>query len=150
VLEVAIGSPGAVPKVEVVSVGRYRWINHDVELMPGGIDEIRDDIRRAVAVRNDELEHLVLRLRLHGTVDLATDMAVDDLLCDLRARVFYLEDDDTGLTAQPKEDDLDSIDTGGFVRAAINRLRDQLSGSEAPEARRALALLYGLHHRDRG
>ena len=38
----------------------------------------------------------------------------------------------------------------GFVRAAMDQLRDRLSGPEAPVARRALALLYGLHHRDRG
>jgi DNA repair exonuclease SbcCD nuclease subunit len=150
VLEVAIGNPGAVPKVEAVSVGQYSWVNLEIELMPSGIDEIRDDIRRALGVPDRELERLVLRLGLNGSIDLATHAALDDFLSDLRARVFYLEDDDTGLTPLPTDDDLSSIDTRGFVRAAINRLREQMNGREAGTARRALALLYGLHHQDRG
>ena len=42
-------------------------------------------------------------------------------------------------------DDLDTIDTAGFVRTGMERLREQLNGPEAETARRALALLYGLH-----
>ncbi len=150
VLEVVIENPGAIPKVEAVSVGQYSWINLEIELMPSGIDEIRDDIRRALGVPDRELERLVLRLGLHGPIDLATHAALDDFLSDLRARVFYLEDDDTSLTPLPTDDDLDSIDTRGFVRAAMNRLREQMNGPEAGTARRALALLYGLHHQGRG
>jgi DNA repair exonuclease SbcCD nuclease subunit len=149
VLEVAIENPGVVPKVESVSVGQYSWINLEIELMPSGIDEIRDDIRRALGVPDRELERLVLRLGLRGPIDLATHAALDDFLSDLRARVFYLEDDDTSLTPLPTDDDLDSIDTRGFVRAAMNRLREQMNGPEAGTARRALALLYGLHHQGR-
>ena len=149
VLEVAIENPGALPLVEEIPIGRHRWIDQRVELTPGDRDQICEDVRRAVGVPDHELENLVLRLRLQGTIDLATNLAVDDVLNDLRARVFYLEDDDTGLTPEPTEDDLDSIDTRGFVRDAMKRLREQPGGPEAAVARRALALLYGLHHRDR-
>jgi DNA repair exonuclease SbcCD nuclease subunit len=148
VLEVTIERAGALPSVEAIAIGRYRWMDKPVELTPGDRDQICEDVRRAVGAPDHELENLVLRLRLQGTIDLATNLAVDDVLSDLRARVFYLEDDDTGLTPEPTEDDLDSIDTRGFVRDAMNRLRQR--GPEAAVARRALALLYGLHHQDRG
>jgi DNA repair exonuclease SbcCD nuclease subunit len=150
VLEVAVESPGALPLVEAIPIGRYRWIDQRVDLMPSEVDGIRHDIRQALGVPDHELERLLVCLRLHGTVDLASDLATDDVLSDLRARVFYLQDDDTGLTPEPTEDDLDSIDTTGFVRAAMDRLREQIGGPESPVARRALALLYGLHHKDHG
>ena len=42
------------------------------------------------------------------------------------------------------------IDTTGFVRTGMERLREQLNGPDAETARRALALLYGLHHQTGG
>ena len=62
----------------------------------------------------------------------------------------YLEVDDAGLVVEPTEDDLDMIDTTGFVRTGMERLREQLNGPDAETARRALALLYGLHHQTGG
>jgi DNA repair exonuclease SbcCD nuclease subunit len=150
VLEVAIDGPAALPAVEPIPAGRYRWLERMVDLTRGGIEEIRDDIRRAVRTPDHEMERLVLRLRLHGAIDLATHAALGDVLSDLRARVCYLEEDDAGLAATPTEDELDSIDTAGFVRAGMNRLREQLGGPEALLARRAIELLYGLDRRDRG
>jgi hypothetical protein len=150
VLEVTVESQGALPSVEPIRIGQYRWVDHDIELMSGSSDEITHDIRRVLAIPDAEPEHLILRLRLHGIIDLAKKMAVDDALDDLRARVLHLEYDDTGLTRQPTADDLDSIDEAGFVRTAVNRLRNCLDGPQAAVAERALELLYGFHHRDRG
>ena len=146
VLDVAIERPGALPHVEPVPSATYRWIECPIEIMPGGAEEIR----RALGFTDDELESLVLHLKLRGTVDLATRAAVSDVIDDLRARVFHLEEDDTGLTLEPSDDDLDEIDPTGFVRVAMNRLREKLGGPEAETARRALALLHGLHHQTGG
>lgn len=144
VLEIVIERPGATPSVKEIPVADYRWLQKNIDLMPGGIDEIR----RAIEGPDFEMERLVLRLGLQGTIDLATRAALDDALEDVRARVLHLEEDETGLTLEPTEDDFDSIDTAGFVRSAMNRLREHLDGEGAHVARRALELLYGLHHRD--
>jgi DNA repair exonuclease SbcCD nuclease subunit len=149
VLEVTIDGPGAMPAVEAIAVGRYLWMERAIDLSRGGADEIRDDIRRAIGESDQELERLVLRLQYRGTIDFATKIALDDVRGDLRARVCYLEDDDIGLSPVPTDDDLDSIDTAGFIRVGMNRLREKLGGPDAPTARRALEVLYGLHHRDR-
>lgn len=146
VLDVTIERAGAVPGIEAVPVAAYRWMQRTVEIVPGAAEAIRG----ALGVADEELARLVLRLDLQGTVDLATRAAVDEVLGDLAARTRHLESDDAGLTVEPTDDDLDGIDTAGFVRVAMNRLREKLQGPEAETARRALALLYGLHHRSGG
>jgi DNA repair exonuclease SbcCD nuclease subunit len=142
VLDVKIESAGTAPSVEAVAVGKYRWMRRAVEIMPGGAEGIRH------AFGETEAERLVLRLHLQGTIDLATRASLDEVIGDLRARVIHLEVDEAGLTAEPTEDDLDGIDTAGFVRGAIDRLREKPEGLHADTARRALALLYGLHHQN--
>ena len=140
VLEVAIDRPGALPSVEPIPVGQYRWLQYSVQVFPGGAGEIRH------ALAEVDGTPLVLRLDLEGTIDLATRASLDEAIGDLRARVFHLETHETALTTEPTEDDLDGIDTAGFVRGAIDRLRGPPEGFDADTARRALALLYGLHH----
>ncbi|MGH6847732.1 MAG: metallophosphoesterase family protein [Methylocella sp.] len=146
VLEVTIEHPGAAPHVEAVPTATYRWKQCAIEIVPGGAEEIL----RALGVADTELEHLVVRLDLQGAIDLATRAALDEELGDLRARVFHLEEDNTGLTLEPTEDDFDRIETKGFVRVAMNRLRGKLGGPEAETARRALALLHGLYYQSGG
>ena len=140
VIQVAIDSPGASPSVDAIPISQYRWLRRSVQVFPGGAGEIRH------AVAGVDATPLVLRLDLEGTIDLATRASLDEAIRDLRARVFHLETDETALTTEPTEDDLDGIDTAGFVRGAIDRLRGTPEGSDADTGRRALALLYGLHH----
>ena len=143
VLDVTIESSGATPRIEAVPIATYRWMQRTIEITPGGPEEIR----HALDIAEAELACLVLRLDLEGTIDLATRAAVDDVLGDVGARVLHLEEGVAGLAVEPTEDDLDGIDTAGFVRVAMNRLREKLVEPEAETARRALALLYGLHRR---
>ena len=143
VLDVSIESSGATPRIEAVPIATYRWMQRTIEITPGGPEEIR----HALGIAEAELARLVLRLDLEGTIDLATRAAVDDVLGDVGARVLHLEEGIAGLAVEPTGDDLDGIDTAGFVRVAMNRLREKLVEPEAETARRALALLYGLHHR---
>ncbi|MDX3966821.1 MAG: DNA repair exonuclease [Bradyrhizobium sp.] len=146
VLDVTIEGPGTAPRVEGIPVATYRWIQRSVEIAPGGAEEVRTGLD----VPEEELERCVVQLDLEGTVDLATRMEVSEKLDDLSARVLHLKENDAGLVVEPTEDDLDAIDTAGFVRVAMNRLREKLHGPDATTARRALALLYGLHHRGGG
>ena len=146
VLDVTIKNPGGAPLVEAIPVATYRWMQRTIEIVPDGVEEVRN----AIGVADAELAHLVLRLDLQGTIDLATRAALDEALGDLRARMLHLDENDAGLILEPTDDDLDAIDTAGFVRVAMDRLREKLQGPQVETARRALALLYGLHHRSGG
>ena len=84
--------------------------------------------------RGGDATSLVLRLDLEGTIDLATRASLDEAIGDLRARVFDLEIDETALTTEPTEDDLDGIDAARFVRGAIDRLRWTSEGVDAGTA----------------
>ncbi|MGZ9083466.1 MAG: metallophosphoesterase family protein, partial [Rhodoplanes sp.] len=89
-------------------------------------------------------------LRLKGAIGLATRLALDDMLEQWRAHVRYLEVSDAGLIAQPSEDDLDCIGRGGFIRAAVDRLRaraDDPGDAASDAARLALRILYVEHVR---
>lgn len=142
VLDVTIESPGATPHIEAIPVAAYRWMQCETEIVPGGAS----DISRGISLAEPDMDRLIVRLDLAGTIDLATWAMAKEEIEDLRSRVFHLEEDTARLTLEPTEDDLDSIDTAGFVRVAMNRLREKLRGPEAEAAQRALALLYALHH----
>ena len=135
------------PRFEVID--RMENYLYDVRVrltMPGGVD----DVSQGLNVPEAELARLIVRLELQGTIDLGTRTALDEALGDLGARVQYLDVDDAKLAVEPTEDDLDTIDTAGFVRTGMERLREELNGPEAETARRALALLYGLHQKTGG
>lgn len=144
VLDIKIESAGAPPSIEAAAVGKYHWMRRAVEIIPGGAQAI------SPTLASEEVERLVLRLDLQGTIDLATRASLDEVIGDLRSRVFHLEVDASALTAEPTDDDLDGIDTAGFVRGAIDRLRAKPEDRNADTARRALALLYGLHRQTVG
>lgn len=142
VLDVTIDGRGVLPKVERVPVAKHRWVDKSVEVAPGGGGELS----RGLEGLGEELSNLVLRLRIQGTIDLATRAAMEEALADLRARTLHVIAEDDQVVVEPSDDDLDSIDTAGFVRAAMERLREIEQGAQGIVARRALGLLYGLHH----
>jgi hypothetical protein len=83
---------------------------------------------------------------------LATQLAVTEALDELKARVHHLRIDDSLLIAEPSDDDLDRIDTLGFVRSAIDSLRAQATDpadTDREKARLALQMLY-VEHRKQG
>ena len=139
VLDVTLASQGTEPRIEPIAVATYNWIQRTFEVRPGGANEIWD----LPGLNNSELTKLVIKLNLEGTVDLATHAALSETVEDLRARVMYLITNDARLSVTPTDDDLDAIDTAGFVRVAMNRLREISEGIEPSDARRALELLYG-------
>lgn len=90
----------------------------------------------------------MVSLAVTGTLDLATRERFDRTMSSWRARFAWLEEDFRGLLSQPTEGDLDQIDTSGFVRAAINRLRvihDNRGDPNQAYAAPALQLLYQIH-----
>ena len=145
VLHVTITAPGAEPVVEPVRVARYIW--SDIHAVVNDADDLA-----AIDARLNELaepfdQHVVM-LTLTGVVDFAIREQLDVLLSKWRGRLTWLGDDCSCLVAQPTDADLDRIDTAGFVRTAMERLR-AIQASPADQdhdlATGALRLLYQIH-----
>lgn len=147
VLHVRFDEPGATPVVEVIPAGHYHW--HTVAIDIHAPDEI-PGIAHAVEALGAPLEHRVVRLTLNGAVAFDTRFAVDEALQSLKARVHFLDVDDSQLIAQPSADDLDRIDRIGFVRSAVDALGARAGDVTDPEremARLALEILYMEHRK---
>jgi DNA repair exonuclease SbcCD nuclease subunit len=143
VLMVRIAGPGATPEVEPVTLGYYRW--HDLKWpvhSAGDIAVLKERLRGLEA----PLDRHVVRLFLEGVIDLGSRAALENELRDLEARLCDLRVDHTRLLANPSEQDLlQCMGQGGFVGAAVARLREAVEGADADAAavaRLALQILY--------
>jgi DNA repair exonuclease SbcCD nuclease subunit len=149
VLVVRIDAPGSPPQVQKLRSAHYRWSELTLPIHGEG-----DIAAISEALPNLEpLAAAVVKLTVHGAIDLKTRAAVNHAVNEMKARVLSLDVDDTRLIAAASDDDLDRIDTLGFVRTAIERLRDQANdplNAERDTARLALQLLYLEHHRQGG
>jgi DNA repair exonuclease SbcCD nuclease subunit len=146
VLIVTLTEPRGAPTVEVVPVGHFRWKQFE-HIVTG-----EDDVAALDALLSEEsqADRLVANLTVRGTVDLATRQRVEELIDRHRARCHILRIDDDELVAMPSDQDLDRIDTMGFVRSAIEELRTKANNpgdSENQIARSALQKLYLEHLR---
>ncbi len=150
VLLVSLDAPGTEARVERIEVGHYRW--HQCHAALHRADDVAQ-ISRVLDGLGEPLDARVVDLMLEGTVDLDTRMAAAEALDTWRARLHSLEVDDSHLVAEPSADDLDRIDRLGFVRTAIESLRDRArnpADSAGNTARLALQILYTEHlKRDR-
>jgi DNA repair exonuclease SbcCD nuclease subunit len=140
-LLVRIDRPGAMPVVEPVAVGRYRW--HAIRRTVHRREDatvLADDLRAL----GSPLDRHVVELVLEGSVDFAARAALTAALDDLAARLCDLRVDEAGLAVLHSEDDLQQIPATGFVGSALARLREVAMGSDpqAAIARRALQILY--------
>lgn len=153
-LIVTIDAPGALPRVERVRVGRYDWRESTVTCSMGGDHDPAAAIEAALcAIAREAPERTLLHLILQGTATLAGRKRIEDCLSAWRARLRYLELDLDNLIDDPSADDLDTIDRGGFVRTAVDRLLAKAGDSANPQreiARTALRLLYFEHTAARG
>jgi DNA repair exonuclease SbcCD nuclease subunit len=144
VLLVELTEVGAAPKVEKLPVGHYRWAQLAFEVMDDQ-DLPALDSRLTVLV---ESGRLLARLKLTGTVDLATRQRLDDLLDGWRARLHFLDVDDGPLLARPSPEDIAVLGVTGFVRDAIETLIGIEGDASHParlDAARALQILYVEH-----
>lgn len=146
VLIVTLTEPGQSPTVETVPVGYYRWNQLDHMVTVQDDASALDDVLTA----EREAERVVANLALRGAVNLATRRQIEEILQRHRARFHVLKIEDRELVATPSDQDLDRIDTMGFVRVAIEKLRNKAnnpSDSESEIARAALQKLYVEHLR---
>jgi DNA repair exonuclease SbcCD nuclease subunit len=145
VLLVRIEGPRADPSVERIAVGHFQWRRLEASVHSrADMEALNADLLHS----GIPADRLVVALRLEGAVDLATRMALDDMLEQWRAQFRWLEVSDASLVAEPSEDDLDRIDRGGFVRTAVDRLRARAGDpgdTDRDAARLALQILYVEH-----
>ena len=145
VLVVTIREPGRPPEVEKVRTGHLDWRSESAAVRSA------DDIAaldRKIAELAPEPGRCLLRLTLSGTVDLAARAQLRARLEEWEALLHHLDVREDGLLDEPSDDDLDRIDRGGFVRTAVERLRER-AGDEADPDRAAAAMalvrLYETH-----
>ena len=157
VLDVRIDAPGAVPLVEPVAVGRYRWSQWRERI------EVAADVD-ALAHRLDALGAAdVLRLEVGGQVDVDGAARLSEAVARAAARVRALDFDASALALAPGAADLAALGVDGYLRGVVAQLRAMQgaggdgggdSGTsagtdgDAPAAREALRLLVQLHRDD--
>jgi len=146
VLAVEIAGPGAMPRVEPIRVGRYGWRQMAVELLDGTAEALL----AALAELEHEPGQAVVSLTIAGSISLAERHRLAQALEGWRARLHHLDVDDGGLLEDPTPDDLDALDSAGFVRQALDALKAKAADPADPEAaaaRVALRMAYLDHMR---
>ena len=133
------------PQVTPLSIGQYRW-----ESLNERVESLEDVYLLEHKLRNlnSDLNHTLVDLKLSGALSLADLMHFEERIVEgVAAALFHLRIDRGQLFPEPTDDDLDSIDPGGIVRAATDRLRGMVKagGSDAELARAALHRLYIEH-----
>ena len=142
VLLVEIDGPNELPRVTSLSTGHYRWESRDEHLASSeDIDLLEHKLRNP----DGDLNRTLVNLRLSGTLSLADMQYLEERITEgAAAALFQLRIDREQLYPEPTDEDLDSIDPGGFIRAAADKLRDtvEANGNDAGLAREALLRLY--------
>ncbi|MCX5512943.1 DNA repair exonuclease [Kaistia algarum] len=145
---VELAGPRAPEQVETIRTGHYDWHDWDAELVDGTANAPLALLENMVS----DPARAVVALRLTGSLSLAERYRLNGELENWRNRLHHLDLDDSGLLEDPTEDDLDALDTSGFVRLALERLKARASDPAdplAPAARVALRMVY-LDHRQGG
>ena len=144
-LLVEIDGPNELPKVTPLSTGQYRWESFDERVEDlEDVDLLEHKLRNL----NGDLNHTLVDLKLSGALSLADLQHFEERIVEgAAAALYHLRIDREQLFPEPTDDDLDSIDPGGIVRAAADRLRAivEAGGSDADLARAALHRLYIEH-----
>ncbi|WP_329601756.1 metallophosphoesterase family protein [Paraburkholderia antibiotica] len=138
VLDVAVSEPGAVPRVEAVRVGQYRWHRWD-ETIAVATDV--DALKGRLAALG---QHDVLRIAVDGSATLADAEALHVAVEESRARVRALRADLSGLQVLPTADDLAELGAqGGYLAKVVARLIGLQEDAQADpqQARRAAEAL---------
>ena len=144
-LLVEIDGPKELPKVTPLPTGQYRWVSLD-ERVENLVDvELLEHKLRNL---NGDLNHTLVNLKLSGAISLTDLQHFEERIVEgAGAALFHLRIEDESLFPEPTDDDLDSIDPGGIVRAVADSLRVivEAGGSNADLARAALHRLYVEH-----
>ncbi len=146
-LLVEIDGPNELPHVTPLSTGQFRWVSLDER-----VESIED-----IKLLDSQLRHIegnlnrtLVDLRVYGALSLADMQYFEEQIVEgAAAALLHLRINREQLYPEPTDEDLDSIDPGGVVRAAADRLRRvaEAGASDAELAREALHRLYVEHKR---
>jgi DNA repair exonuclease SbcCD nuclease subunit len=145
VLLVTLDGPGVLPHVEKIPVGHFVW--HSLGKALYGAEDIVHLTREFSSLPEPHDRHIV-QARLSGVLDLASRNSLDEALAEWAAKFHYLTISEGSLVTEPTEDDFDRIDLSGFVRTAVERLREIQKNANHPDhehAEEALRRLYFEH-----
>lgn len=133
--------PGREPLTTPLDTERFHWRRIDAQIMDGeDIDALEARLRGI-----EEAADTLVELTVEGALSFADAQRFEDRIRDGAAHALRrLRIRDDQLYAQPTDEDLDRIDTGGVVRAAVNSLRRRAEDGEADAAlvNQALQLMY--------
>lgn len=137
-LRVDIAGPGAVPVVQPLQTGRYRWRQLEPRLAVAS--DVDEAIRALDAAGPDE----VLQCRVSGTCDLQGQRRLQRSVDAARARVRALVFESHSLRLQPTQADIDALQADGYVGEVLQQLRAEQAGTDGEKARDALVILARL------
>ncbi|SSW66284.1 hypothetical protein AVE30378_02014 [Achromobacter veterisilvae] len=136
VLDVRIDAPGAVPAVERLATGKYRWSAWSETLsLPTDAQALAE---RMAALRAED----VLRLDVQGHVNMETWDALQQAVDRAAAQVRALLPDLSGLKLEPDDADLAELRASGYVGEVAAQLQAlQADAAQSAVAGEALRLL---------
>lgn len=134
-LLVDIAAPGAVPEVQTLQTGRYRWQQMEPRLaVPSDLDEA---LQALAETGSDD----VVQIRVSGVCDLSGQRRLQQGVEAARARMRALVYESHALRLEPTEDDIASLHADGYVGEVLQQLRTEQDGLQADRARDALMVL---------
>jgi AcrR family transcriptional regulator len=115
-----------------LATGTYRWISITARLDD---DVAILDLEQRLRSEPD-LSRLIVRLQLEGHLSIAAHTKLQERIVDLKAALFHLDLDQSGLLARPAASDLEAIDFDGVLRRCADRLKSLVDDkSQTAEAR---------------
>lgn len=134
-LLVSLPGGGAVPQVEVLATGAFRWLQQERTLVgPRDLDEV---VRMLAGLDAGA----VLDLRVAGSCDLAGHGRLLAAVEAARARVRALVWDAQALRLEPTEEDIRALHADGYVGDVLAQLRARQETDPDAVARDALLAL---------
>lgn len=134
-LLVEVSHPGALPRVEALRIGRYRWTLLEPRL---AVTSDLEEVLRALETFGPDD---VVELRMSGVCDLHAQRRLRHGLDAARARLRALVHEAQALVLEPTQEDLDAMHADGYVGDVLQTLRAEQSGPNARRARDALVIL---------
>lgn len=128
-LLVDIPAPGALPQVQRLLVGQYRWQRIVVDVQhPSDVDALQLQLQQLGT-------HDVVQLVLRGQLDWAQHQRLQQALANTEARVRCLITAQDGLRLAPTDEDLGNLQADGYVGELLAELRaESLAGQEGAQA----------------
>ena len=142
-LLVTLGGQDETPSVTQLDTGTYTWQRWRAHIASrDNIEQLADALRNAAATP----DRLLVDLTVEGTLSLDDRRIFEETIeTSVAAALCHLRVHDANLLAEPTREDLDSIDRGGFVRTAAERLLAQAERDEGGNSKLAQAALRRLY-----